>query len=143
MQYLVIETFIQGPEPVYARFAERGRLAPDGLRYVSSVVASDGTRCYQLMECDDRQLLDEWMSAWSDLVSFETHPAEGYGGQLSGYQCTTDSPPENSTVSPGTAPSDRATLIEPVFAGRMMLAIFVRPRTSRAYRRAAAAPSRA
>ncbi|MGH9440279.1 MAG: DUF3303 domain-containing protein, partial [Terriglobia bacterium] len=28
-------------------------------------------RCYQLMETDDRQLLDSWMANWSDLMDFE------------------------------------------------------------------------
>ncbi len=71
---MIVETFSQGPAPVYARFRAHGRLAPDGLRYVSSVVSDDGTRCYQLMECDDRALLDAWMAAWSDIVSFEVVP---------------------------------------------------------------------
>jgi hypothetical protein len=26
------------------------------------------------MDCDDRMLLDEWMSKWSDLVDFEVIP---------------------------------------------------------------------
>ncbi len=71
MQYMVIETFTHGPAAVYARFRERGRLAPAGLEYVHSVVSSDGTRCYQLMACDDPALLETWMSAWRDLVQFE------------------------------------------------------------------------
>lgn len=58
MQYMIIETYTHGPGPVYARFRERGRMAPDGLRYVSSVVTADGNRCYQIMECDDRTLRD-------------------------------------------------------------------------------------
>jgi hypothetical protein len=74
MQYMVIETFRHGPSPVYARFQERGRLAPDGLRYVTSVVSADGSRCYQVMECDDPALLDAWMTAWADLVAFEVIP---------------------------------------------------------------------
>lgn len=74
MQYLIIETFTHGPGPVYARFRERGRLAPDGLRYDSSVVTGDGTRCYQLMTCDDPSLLEAWMAAWRDLVEFEVIP---------------------------------------------------------------------
>ena len=74
MQYMIVETFVQGPEPVYARFRARGRLAPFGLHYVSSVVSGDGRRCWQLMECDDRALLDEWMDNWSDLVAFEVIP---------------------------------------------------------------------
>jgi hypothetical protein len=61
-------------KPVYERFRTRGRLAPDGLRYVNSWVTPDLTRCYQMMECDDRALLDQWMAAWSDIVEFEVHP---------------------------------------------------------------------
>jgi len=74
MQYMIIETFIQGPASVYKRFRERGRMAPDGLRYLSSVVSDDGSRCFQLMECEDRSLLDVWMLAWSDIVAFEVVP---------------------------------------------------------------------
>ena len=74
MQYMVIETFTHGPAPVYARFRERGRLAPEGLRYISSVVTVDGGRCFQLMESEQPELLEEWMTAWRDLVSFEVIP---------------------------------------------------------------------
>ena len=75
MLFMIIEHFRAGDaRPVYARFRERGRLARDGLRYVSSWVTPDLTRCYQVMECDDRALLDEWIAAWSDLVDFEVHP---------------------------------------------------------------------
>jgi hypothetical protein len=49
-------------------------MAPEGLVYVSSVVSADGTRCFQLMECDDPRLLDQWMAAWADLVAFEVVP---------------------------------------------------------------------
>ena len=45
MLYVVIENFAnKDPIPVYRRFAERGRLAPDGLRYVASW---DFGPCYQ------------------------------------------------------------------------------------------------
>ena len=74
MQYMIVETFVHGPGPVYARFQAQGRLAPAGLHYVSSVVSEDGYRCWQLMECDDRALLDEWMRNWADLVQFEVVP---------------------------------------------------------------------
>jgi hypothetical protein len=75
MLFLVIENFRGGdPRPVYARFAERGRLAPDGLTYVASWVTDDLTRCYQVMECDDRALLDQWMANWADVVDFEVLP---------------------------------------------------------------------
>jgi hypothetical protein len=75
MLYLVIETFQGGdPRPVYRRFAEQGRLAPEGLGYVASWVTTDLRRCYQIMECDDPQLLERWMARWRDLVDFEVLP---------------------------------------------------------------------
>lgn len=75
MQYLVIENFRGGdPLPVYRRFRERGRLAPEGLEYVGSWITTDLARCYQVMECADRTLLDEWMSRWQDLIDFEVMP---------------------------------------------------------------------
>ncbi len=75
MLYMIIERFRDGdPRPVYRRFREQGRLAPDGLRYVSSWVTTDLTLCYQVMECDDRRLLDEWIGRWKDLVDFECVP---------------------------------------------------------------------
>jgi len=73
--YMIVERFRGGdPIPVYRRFRDRGRLAPDGLRYVDSWVAEDLGRCYQLMECDERELLDQWMAQWRDLVEFEVVP---------------------------------------------------------------------
>src|SRR6266545_3119275 len=75
MLYMVIESFKNGdPAPVYRRFRDRGRLAPEALKYISSWVTSDMARCYQVMECDDRQLLDQWIGRWSDLVDFEVIP---------------------------------------------------------------------
>lgn len=75
MQYMVIESFRGGdPAPVYRRFRERGRMMPEGLHYVSSWITEDLTRCYQVMECADRGLLEEWMARWSDLVDFEVLP---------------------------------------------------------------------
>ena len=70
MLYMIVETF-KDSAAVYRRFRERGRLAPEGLKYVSSWVTEDVTKCYQVMECDDRRLLDEWMAAWRDLIDFE------------------------------------------------------------------------
>ena len=73
--YMVIENFKNGdPLPVYRRFRDRGRLAPPGLTYVASWVDESLRRCYQLMETDDRALLDEWIANWADLVDFEVYP---------------------------------------------------------------------
>ena len=74
MQYMIIETFRDGPAPVYARFREKGRMAPEGLNYDSSVVTEDGARCFQLITCDDRSLIDQWIANWSDIVDFEVVP---------------------------------------------------------------------
>ena len=75
MLYMIVETFRGGDAvPVYRRFRDRGRLAPDGLRYVSSWVDTRLERCYQLMETDDPALLETWMANWRDLVDFEVHP---------------------------------------------------------------------
>lgn len=73
--YMVIERFRNGDAaPVYRRFRERGRMAPEGLNYISSWVDDKLATCYQVMETADRRLLDEWMRQWADLVDFEVHP---------------------------------------------------------------------
>jgi len=75
MLYMVVEHFKDAdPLPVYRRFRDHGRLAPEGLQYVSSWVDEKLETCFQLMETDDRSLLDEWMANWSDIVEFEVYP---------------------------------------------------------------------
>jgi len=72
---MVLERFRGGdPAPVYRRFRDRGRLAPEGLRYVVSWVTTDLRLCYQVMECDDPALLEQWMDAWRDIVDFDVAP---------------------------------------------------------------------
>lgn len=73
--YMVIENFKNGDAvPVYRRFRDRGRMAPEGLSYVSSWVNDKLDRCFQVMETEDRALLDQWMANWSDIVDFEVYP---------------------------------------------------------------------
>ena len=73
--FMVVEHFRNGDAlPVYRRFRDRGRLAPDGLTYVSSWVDREMKRCYQLMETGNRSLLDQWMANWNDIVEFEIYP---------------------------------------------------------------------
>ena len=75
MLYMVVEHFRNDdPVPVYRRFRDRGRLAPDGLQYVSSWVDEELARCFQLMETSERRLLDEWIAHWNDIVNFEVYP---------------------------------------------------------------------
>jgi hypothetical protein len=72
---MIVEHFKnQDPVPVYRRFRDRGRLAPQGLRYVSSWVDEKLERCFQLMETEERRYLDEWIAQWIDLVDFEVYP---------------------------------------------------------------------
>ena len=72
MKYMVLETFGPGcKERVYERFRDQGRMLPDGLHYIDSWVEKDGDRCFQLMETDSPALFEQWMTSWSDLVSFE------------------------------------------------------------------------
>jgi hypothetical protein len=73
--YMIIEHFKNNdPAPIYRRFRDHGRMAPEGLNYVSSWVDESLTRCYQLMETSNRSLVDQWITAWSDLIDFEVHP---------------------------------------------------------------------
>ena len=73
--YMIIEHFKnQDPAPVYRRFRDRGRLAPEGLQYVSSWVDKKLERCFQLMETEQPEDLDEWFANWNDLVEFEVYP---------------------------------------------------------------------
>lgn len=74
MRYMVIETFTQGARPVYERARDRGRMLPEGLRYVDSWVETGLARCFQLMETDDPTLFERWTSQWDDLGEFEIVP---------------------------------------------------------------------
>jgi hypothetical protein len=46
-------------------------MLPEGLRYVDSWVEVNGHRCFQLMECDNEQVFQQWVARWNDLVDFE------------------------------------------------------------------------
>jgi Protein of unknown function (DUF3303) len=75
MLYMIIEHFRnKDAVPVYRRFRDSGRLAPEGLRYVASWVDEKFERCFQVMEASDRALLDQWMGNWRDIVDFEIFP---------------------------------------------------------------------
>jgi hypothetical protein len=72
MLFMVVEHFKNNDAlPVYRRFRDRGRLAPEGVQYISSWVDERLERCFQLMEAEERELLDRWIENWSDIVDFE------------------------------------------------------------------------
>ena len=49
-------------------------MLPDGLTYVGSWVETNFDRCFQLMECDDARLLQQWATRWHGLDEFEFVP---------------------------------------------------------------------
>ena len=75
MLFMVIERFRnRDPKPIYRRLRDQGRQMPDGLKYVDSWIEPSFKRCFQLMECDDARLLQQWIVHWSDVMEFEIVP---------------------------------------------------------------------
>ncbi len=75
MLFMVVERFTpEAAAEIYRRVREGGRSIPDGLRYVDSWVRADLRGCWQLMECEDPALLQEWIAGWGDLTEFEIFP---------------------------------------------------------------------
>ena len=72
---MVIEKFRSGdPTAVGERFAQQGRMMPEGVRYGGSWIEAGGSRCFQVMDASDQATLDLWIARWSDLVDFEVIP---------------------------------------------------------------------
>ncbi|MBV9419470.1 MAG: DUF3303 family protein [Alphaproteobacteria bacterium] len=75
MHFMIIEHFKnRDPKPIYRRLREQGRQMPDGLTYVASWIEPNFDRCFQVMECDDLKLLQQWVMQWSDLMECEIVP---------------------------------------------------------------------
>jgi hypothetical protein len=76
MLFMVIERFKDNDMlPVYKRLRDQGRMFPEGLKYIDSWVEANFGRCFQLMECDDLRLLQEWIVKARGLgVTFEIVP---------------------------------------------------------------------
>lgn len=73
MLYMVIEHY-KNKDEVYRRFHEKGRMMPDGVRYVNSWVSEDGNTCYQINESESLELLYSWAANWNDVTDFEFIP---------------------------------------------------------------------
>ena len=72
MLFMVIERFRnRDAKAVYLRAKEQGRMLPEGLTYLGSWVEDNFDRCFQLMECEDTRLFQQWTVHWEDLVAFE------------------------------------------------------------------------
>ena len=76
MLFMIIERFHDSDAvPAYKRVRDEGRMLPEGLRYVDSWVEGNFSRCFQLMECDDLRLIQEWILKWrGGGVAFEIVP---------------------------------------------------------------------
>jgi hypothetical protein len=75
MLFMVIERFKdRNPIPIYRRLRDEGRTMPEGLTYVGSWIEANFDRCFQLMECDDLRLIQQWTIEWRDLGTFEIVP---------------------------------------------------------------------
>jgi hypothetical protein len=75
MLFMVIERFRdRDAKAIYRRFREQGRMMPDGLTYAGSWIEANFDRCFQLMECDDARLLQDWLLNWNDLMECEIVP---------------------------------------------------------------------
>ncbi len=75
MLFMVIEKFKNRDAlAIYRRLRDQGRMMPDGLKYVSSWIEANFDRCFQLMECDDPRLFQQWVIRWRDLMDFEIVP---------------------------------------------------------------------
>ncbi|HKS63239.1 MAG TPA: DUF3303 family protein [Xanthobacteraceae bacterium] len=75
MLFMVIERFRdRDAKAVYRRLREQGRMMPEGLTYVGSWIEANFDRCFQLMECDDARLLQDWLLSWGDLMQCEIVP---------------------------------------------------------------------
>ena len=70
---MVVERF-KDARAIYTRFRAKGRMMPEGLKYVSSWIDRDLKTCWQIMETDDERLFRQWTDAWSDLMDFEIIP---------------------------------------------------------------------
>lgn len=75
MQYMIIEKFHTGKvKAMYQRFAKSGRMLPEGVIYINSWINESVTVCYQVMESESPEKIQEWISQWNDLVDFEVIP---------------------------------------------------------------------
>ena len=76
MLFMIIERFKDNDIiPVYERVQEGGRRLPEGLVYIDSWVEPNFSRCFQLMECSEPMLLQQWVLRWRGVgVTFEIVP---------------------------------------------------------------------
>lgn len=75
MTYLIIEKFYpEKLKALYQRFDEKGRMLPEGVVYISSWIDEPVETCYQIMESESWEKLEEWMENWKGYADFTVIP---------------------------------------------------------------------
>lgn len=75
MTFMIIETFRKGKvKELYQRFAEKGRQLPQGVVYINSWIDENVETCYQVMESDTIEKINEWIQLWNDVADFKVIP---------------------------------------------------------------------
>lgn len=98
MLFMIIERFADHDiVPIYQRLRDAGRGLPDGLKFVNSWVEPGLARCFQLMECDDLRLLQQWVLHWRGLrATFEIVPVVSGKDTAAAVAPFIDSEPEDA-----------------------------------------------
>jgi len=74
-KYMIVERFhSQKIKSLYQRFDEKGRLLPKGVVYLNSWIDERVETCFQLMESESLEALEEWTDRWKDFADFEIIP---------------------------------------------------------------------
>lgn len=65
MLYMIIGHFHIGKvKELCKRFEKKGRMMPEGLQYLNSWTDEKVTPCYQVMEGDSEEKIQEWLKNW-------------------------------------------------------------------------------
>ncbi|WP_028980838.1 DUF3303 domain-containing protein [Sporocytophaga myxococcoides] len=72
MLYMIIERFHPGKaKEIYQELDKAGRKIPEGVHYINSWIDEDLTTCYQVMESDSDEKMQEWVNMNKGPVDYE------------------------------------------------------------------------
>lgn len=75
MLYMIIETFHPGKvNQLYKTLEEKGRQLPAGVHYINSWIDEDIKTCFQVMESNSIEKINEWILHWIDFADFKIVP---------------------------------------------------------------------
>ena len=76
-KYMIVERFhTDKVKEMYKQFETRGRMLPKGVTYIDSWIDGKVETCFQLMESESEDLLNEWVHRWKDYADFEIIPVQ-------------------------------------------------------------------